>query len=92
MGTEFRQRSFTLTGYPGAPVLFEMTYSGTDEFNFFVVDTNHGASFEWRLPPNRLCGPYEGLRAIAQKDGRFEDQQKPSTGSTLMLRAPACGR
>ncbi len=44
MGPEFRQRSFTLPGAPGSPVLFEMTYSGTDEFKFFVVDTNHGAS------------------------------------------------
>ena len=83
MGPEFRQRSFTLPGAPGSPVLFEMTYSGTDEFKFFVVDTNHGASYERRLTPDRLFGPYEGVRAIAHKDGRFEDQQKTADGFNI---------
>ena len=76
VGTESRQRAFTLPDAPGSLVLFEMTYSGTDEFNFFVVDTNHGASYERRLTPDCLFGPYEGVRAIAYKDGRFEDQQE----------------
>ena len=83
VGTEFRQRSLTLPGAPGSPVLFEMTYSGTYEFNFFVVDTNHGASYERRLTPDRLFGPYEGVRAIAHKDGRFEDQQEAADGFNI---------
>ena len=73
VGTETRERSFTVPD-PGAPVLFKMRYSGTDEFKLSVVDSDHGARYERLLTQERLSGPYEGVRALAFRNGMFEGQ------------------
>ena len=70
-----RQRSFTYPLSTGSPVLFEIEYSGADEFKIFLVDSA-GEEYERLLTPNRPRGPYEGVRALAYRDGVFEDHHE----------------
>ena len=77
LSSESRGRSFNFLGTTGSPVLFDIKYSGTDEFKMLVVDSEeYGGRYERLLTPRRLSGPYEGVRALVYKGGEFEDQEE----------------
>ena len=60
-----------------------MKYSGTDEFKIFVRDSDY--RYERLLTPGRRSGPYEGVRALVYRDGRFEGQQRNSAAFGIRI-------
>ncbi len=70
-----QQPSFRYPLTTGSPVLFDVKYSGTDDFRVFLIDAA-GEEYERSLAPNRLHGPYEGVRAMVYRDGVFEGQEE----------------
>ncbi len=52
-------------------MLFDIEYAGEDEFKVFLIDAA-GERYERLLTPNRLQGPYDGVRALPYRDGAFE--------------------
>lgn len=53
-------------------MLFDIEYAGEDDFKVFLIDSA-GERYERLLTPNRLQGPYDGVRALPYRDGAFED-------------------
>ena len=82
-GSDSRQRPFTYPLPTGSPVLFDMKYSGTDEFKIFVRDSDY--RYERLLTPGRRSGPYEGVRALVYMDGKFEGQQEESNAYGIRI-------
>ena len=75
--SEGPRRAFTLPRATSSPVLFDIKYSGAEDFKMLVVDSGqYGGIYERLLTPARLSGPYEGVRALVYKDGMFEHQEE----------------
>ena len=76
------RRPFSLAGTTGSPVLFDIKYSGADQFKAFLVDSEqHGGKYERLLTPGQVFGPYgpyEGVRALSYRDDMFEGQAQPA--------------
>ena len=78
--SEGRRQPFALSRTTESPVLFDIRYSGTDQFKVFLVDSEqHGGKYQRLLTPAQLFGvygPYEGIRALSYRDGMFEGQDQ----------------
>ena len=78
--SEGRRQPFALPRITGSPVVFDIKYSGTDQFKVFLVDSEqHGGKYQRLLTPAQLFGPYgpyEGVRALSYRDGMFEGQDQ----------------